>query len=102
MRRGLGIAALLFSPPLGWSLAAGAGAPAVPVFESATFDLPNAAALAPRLRCGTVRVPRHYTPPDARSYSLPVVVIASGPPPSLPDPVVYISGCPRFSLPVFS
>src|SRR5260370_23881896 len=93
---------MLLSPPLGWSLAAGAGAPAVPVFESATCDLPNAAAIAPRLRCGTVRVPRNHTRPDAGSYSLAVVVIASEPQPSLPDPVVYISGGPGFPLTVYA
>src|SRR5260370_25057405 len=96
------MAGFVLFPPLGWSLAGGAGAPAVPVFESATCDLPNAAAIAPRLRCGTVRVPRNHTRPDAGSYSLAVVVIASDLQPSLPAPFVYISGGPGFPLTVYA
>src|SRR5260370_1732891 len=96
------MAGFVLFPPLGWSLAGGAGAPAVPVFESATCDLPNAAAIAPRLRCGTVRVPRNHTRPEAGSYSLAVVVIASEPQPSLPDPVLYMTGGPGFPPTVYA
>lgn len=79
-----------------------AEAPAVPIFEPATCDLPNAAAIASRLRCGSVRVPRNHTRPNAGSYSLAVVVIASVQQPSLPDPVVYISGGPGYPLTVYA
>jgi pimeloyl-ACP methyl ester carboxylesterase len=102
MRRSLWVAALLLLLPLGWIITAPARASVVPVFEAGACDLPNAAALAPRLRCGTVQVPRNHAHPDAGSYALAVVVVASAQQPSLPDPVVYISGGPGAPLTVYA
>src|SRR4051812_25444485 len=64
-------------------------------FEPHTCTIRNVdAALAPRMRCGTVRVPRDYAHPDGPSFALSVVVIESEQKPELPDPVVYINGGP--------
>jgi pimeloyl-ACP methyl ester carboxylesterase len=75
----------------------------LPVFEEKTCDLPDVTAdIRPRLRCGTVRVPRDHARPDAGSFSLAVVVIRSEQQPSLPDPVVYISGGPGYPLTIYA
>ncbi len=66
-----------------------------PAFAEAACDLPGISPqLRPRLRCGTVSVPRDRANPSGGSYKLAVVVIQSARQPSLPDPVVYISGGP--------
>lgn len=64
-------------------------------FEPAACNLPGQTPdLAPRLRCGTVRVPRSHDRPDGPSYALSVVVIRADAQPAEPDPVIYISGGP--------
>ena len=69
-----------------------------PVFVPGTCDLPNVAAVAVRLRCGTVRVPREQARPQAGTFALAVVIIASEQQPALSDPVVYINGGPGESV----
>jgi pimeloyl-ACP methyl ester carboxylesterase len=88
------IATLIFGTPK--SVAA------VPYFEPKACDLPNIADVAPRVRCGVVRVPRDYSRPDGPTYALAVVIIASAQQPVLPDPVVYISGGPGTPLTVYA
>jgi len=100
MRQLLWIATLFLSP-LGWCNTAVAQMTA-PTFEPAACDLPNITAIAPRLRCGVVQVPRDYARPGAGRFSLAVVVIKSEQQPSLPDPVVYISGGPGYPLTVYA
>jgi pimeloyl-ACP methyl ester carboxylesterase len=74
-----------------------------PVFKETTCDLPNLSpAVRPRLRCGTVKVPRDYDHPDAGRFKLAVVVIKSEQQPSSPDPVVYINGGPGSPLTVYA
>ncbi len=63
--------------------------------------MPDVADVLPRLRCGTVRVPRDHAHPDRGTFALAVVVIASEQP-SAPDPVVYISGGPGGPLTVYA
>src|SRR3981081_2836262 len=66
-------------------------APSLAAFEEPACDLPDMLPeIRPRLRCGTVRVPRDHARPDSGGFSLAVVVIRSQDQPSLPDPVVYI------------
>jgi pimeloyl-ACP methyl ester carboxylesterase len=75
----------------------------LPSFEEMTCDLPDVTPdIRPRLRCGTVRVPRDHARPDTGSFSLAVVVIKSAQQPPLPDPVVYISGGPGNPLTVYA
>ncbi|HEY3908700.1 MAG TPA: alpha/beta fold hydrolase [Stellaceae bacterium] len=57
---------------------------------------------AARIRCGTVSVPRNYNNIGAGWFKLAVVVIKSAQQPSLPDPVVYISGGPGGPLTVYA
>jgi pimeloyl-ACP methyl ester carboxylesterase len=72
-------------------------------FTEAACDLPNVAAtVRPRLRCGTVSVPRNYANPDAETFRLAVVVVRSERQPALPDPLVYISGGPGAPLTIHS
>ena len=79
--------------------AASAGAP---VFEEAACEVPNAADVAARLRCGIVRVPRSYAHPESGSFALAVVVARSAQQPALADPVIYISGGPGEPLTVYA
>jgi pimeloyl-ACP methyl ester carboxylesterase len=79
------------------------GEASLPSFEEMTCDLPDVTPdIRPRLRCGTVRVPRDHARPDTGSFSLAVVVIKSAQQPPLPDPVVYISGGPGNPLTVYA
>jgi pimeloyl-ACP methyl ester carboxylesterase len=74
-----------------------------PVFNETTCDLPGVSPeLRPRLRCGTVSVPRNYDRPDAGRFNLAVVVIKSEQQPAWPEPVVYISGGPGYPLTVYT
>ena len=67
----------------------------VPQFEPAACALPDLNAdERPRVRCGTVSVPRDHHHPDAGRYKLAVVVVRSAAQPAQPDPVLYISGGP--------
>jgi len=77
--------------------------PPRPVFDEATCDLPNVSPeVRPRLRCGTVSVPRDYANPDAGQFKLAVVVIRSTQIPSLPDPVIFINGGPGEPLTIYT
>ena len=83
----------------GFLLLGAKGSPAVPIFKPTACDLqPVSAAIAPRLRCGTVLVPRDYAHAQAGSFRLAVVIIASQTQPAEPDPVLYISGGPGSPL----
>src|ERR1700676_1526307 len=74
-----------------------------PVFAESACDLPGISPeIAPSLRCGTVSVPRDYENPDSGSFRLAVVVVRSARQPSLPDPVVYISGGPGSPLTIYT
>jgi len=79
------------------------GEASLPAFEETTCDLRDVTPdIRPRLRCGTVRVPRDHTRPDSGSFALAVVVVKSAQQPSLPDPVVYVSGGPGNPLTVYA
>lgn len=83
--------------------AAGSPAGAAPSFVAEACEVPHlTAALTPRLRCGTVAVPRDYARPGAGTYKLAVVVIQSARQPAPPDPVAYISGGPGGPLTVYA
>ena len=83
--------------------AGGQTQPPRPVFSETTCDLPNISPdIRPRLRCGTVNVPRDYDNPDSGHFNLAVVVIKSEQQPSWPEPVVYISGGPGNPLTVYA
>jgi len=73
-----------------------------PVFVPGSCDLPNMAAVASRLRCGIVRVPRDHARPQAGTFALAVVIIASDQEPARADPVVYINGGPGAPLTVYA
>ncbi len=74
-----------------------------PAFTDATCDLPHLSPdILPRLRCGTVSVPRDYAHPAAGRFKLAVVVIRSTQQPALSDALVYISGGPGAPLTVYA
>ena len=74
-----------------------------PAFIEAACALPDVPLpVVPRLRCGTVAVPRSYDRPDAGRFELAVVIAAPADGPAEPDPVVYISGGPGSPLTVFA
>jgi len=73
-----------------------------PVFVPGNCDLPNITAVAARLRCGTVRVPRDHARPQAGTFALAVVIIGSEQQPALADPVVYINGGPGAPLTAYA
>jgi len=79
------------------------GEASLAAFEETTCDLPDVTPdIRPRLRCGTVRVPRDHARPDSGSFALAVVLVKSAQQPSLPDPVVYVSGGPGNPLTVYA
>ena len=74
-----------------------------PAFTETACDLPNVSpGILPRLRCGTVSVPRNYGHPDAGRFALAVVVVQSRDHPALSDPLLYISGGPGGPLTVYA
>jgi pimeloyl-ACP methyl ester carboxylesterase len=74
-----------------------------PVFEETACDIPGISPeLRPRLRCGTVGVPRSYDNLGAGRFMLAVVVVRSVRQPSSADPVVYISGGPGGPLTIYA
>jgi pimeloyl-ACP methyl ester carboxylesterase len=74
-----------------------------PIFDEAACDLPDVSPeIGPRLRCGTVSVPRDYDNPGAGQFKLAVVVVKSAQQPALPEPVVYINGGPGSPLTVYA
>jgi pimeloyl-ACP methyl ester carboxylesterase len=83
--------------------AGGQTAPPRPAFDETTCELPGVSPeLRPRLRCGTVSVPRDYDRPDAGRFKLAVVVIKSEQQPAWPEPVVYVSGGPGYPITVYA
>lgn len=77
--------------------------PVVPAFTEAACDVPNVVPRdLPRLRCGTVSVPRDHSRPSAGQFALAVVVIRSEQQPALPDPLLYISGGPGSPLTIYA
>lgn len=80
-----------------------ASAQPAPAFAETDCDtLDVRPTILPRLRCGTVSVPRDYSRPDAGRFALAVVVVQSTDHPSLPDPLLYISGGPGGPLTVYA
>lgn len=74
-----------------------------PAFTETACDLPNVSpGILPRLRCGTVSVPRDYSHPGAGRFALAVVIAQSANHPALPDPLLYISGGPGAPLTVYA
>jgi len=74
-----------------------------PVFEETACDLPGLSPeIRPRLRCGTVSVPRNYSNPGAGRFKLAVVVVRRAQQPTFPEPVVYISGGPGGPLTIYT
>jgi pimeloyl-ACP methyl ester carboxylesterase len=74
-----------------------------PAFHDAPCSLPNVTSeILPRLRCGTVAVPRDHDNPDKGRFKLAVVVIKSSQQPPLLDPVVYINGGPGSPLTIYA
>ena len=74
-----------------------------PTFVDTPCSLPNVTPeILPRLRCGTVAVPRDHDNPAAGHFNLAVVVAKTAEQPSLPDPVVYISGGPGGPLTIYA
>ncbi|MBV8119146.1 MAG: alpha/beta fold hydrolase [Alphaproteobacteria bacterium] len=79
------------------------GQPLRPVFDETVCNLPGVSPdIAPRLHCGTIRVPRNYDDPAEGQFKLAVVVVKSAQQPALPDPVVYISGGPGSPLTIYA
>lgn len=77
--------------------------PPGPTFTETACDLPALSSeILPRLRCGTVAVPRDHENPSAGHFNLAVVVVRSSQQPSLPDPVVYINGGPGDPLTIYT
>lgn len=83
--------------------ASGQTEPPQPVFDDTACDLPGVSPeIRPRLRCGTVSVPRSYDNPGAGRFKLAVVVVKSAQQPAFPDPVVYINGGPGGPLTIYT
>jgi pimeloyl-ACP methyl ester carboxylesterase len=83
--------------------ASGQAEPPRPVFDETACDLPGVSPeIRPRLRCGTVSVPRSYDNPGAGRFKLAVVVVRSARQPAFAEPVVYISGGPGSPLTVYA
>ncbi len=88
---------------IGYAIESPASGQTPPAFTDAACDVPHVTPqILPRLRCGTVSVPRDYAHPAAGSFKLAVVVIRSAQQPALPDPLVYISGGPGSPLLVYA
>ncbi len=72
---------------------------AAALFQQTPCDLPGITpVLAPRLRCGTVAVPRDRGSPEAGTFRLAVVVIKAAMDRPQDDPVAYIAGGPGSPL----
>jgi pimeloyl-ACP methyl ester carboxylesterase len=74
-----------------------------PIFVGTPCSLSNVTPeTLPRLRCGTVSVPRNHENPGGGRFKLAVVVVGSVQQPPLPDPVVYINGGPGSPLTILA
>lgn len=74
-----------------------------PVFTAGRCDADQVPPdLTPRVRCGTVSVPRDDRHPDRGTFALAVVVVASATQPVRPDPDLYVSGGPGSPLTVYA
>ncbi len=83
--------------------ASGQTEPFQPVFDETACDLPGISPeIHPRLRCGTVSVPRSYDNLGAGRFRLAVVVVRSARQPAFAEPVVYISGGPGGPLTIYA
>ena len=83
--------------------ASGQTEPPQPVFDATACDLPGVSPeIRPRLRCGTISVPRNYDNPGAGQFKLAVVVVRSAQQPAFPEPVVYINGGPGGPLTIYA
>jgi pimeloyl-ACP methyl ester carboxylesterase len=83
--------------------ASGQTEPPQPVFDETPCDLPGASPeIRPRLRCGTVGVPRNYDNPGAGRFMVAIVVVRSEQQPASADPVVYVSGGPGSPLTIYA
>jgi pimeloyl-ACP methyl ester carboxylesterase len=83
--------------------ASGQTEPLQPVVDETACDLPGVSPeIRPRLRCGTVSVPRSYDNPGAGRFKLAVVVVRSPRQPAFAEPVVYISGGPGSPLTIYA
>jgi pimeloyl-ACP methyl ester carboxylesterase len=83
--------------------ASGQSGPPEPRFDESVCTLPAVSPeIRPRLRCGTVSVPRNYGDPDAGRFNLAVVVVRSAQQPALSDPVLYVNGGPGSPLTIFA
>ncbi len=83
--------------------AAGQTEPPRPFFQETACDLARLSPeIAARARCGTVGVPHSYSQPGQGLFRLAVVVVRSALQPTLPDPVVYVSGGPGSSLTAYA
>ncbi|MGA8379946.1 MAG: alpha/beta fold hydrolase [Stellaceae bacterium] len=81
----------------------GQAEPPQPVFHETACELPSISPeIRPRLRCGTVSVPRSYDDPGAGRFKLAIVVVRSAQQPVFPDPVVYINGGPGSPLTIYA
>jgi len=77
--------------------------PSRPTFQGTPCDRRLLSpAIAPRVRCGMINVPRDYSAPSRGTFKLAVMVVRSAQQPALPDPVVYISGGPGSPLTAFT
>lgn len=99
--RALCLASGLWLP--GASAARAESSPVPPTFAETSCDLPGVSPeIRPRLRCGTVGVPRRYNRPAGGELQLAIVVVRSVRQPALPDPVLYISGGPGSPLTIYT
>jgi hypothetical protein len=58
--------------------ASGQATPPAPVFDQSACDMPDVSPeVRPRLRCGTVSVPRNHDDPGAGQFRLAVAIIRS-------------------------
>ena len=103
MRRWLGALACMVAGLGTGPAASGQTKPVLPAFDEAACHLPGLSpGIRPRLRCGTVSVPRNYHHPGEGVFKLAVVIVSSTHQTALPEPVVYISGGPGGPLTIYA
>ena len=85
------VAAVVALGATGWCTAATAQGSLPPKFEAGECERGLATAIAARLICGTVSVPRDHARADAGSFTLSVTVLKSADQPSKLEPVAWVS-----------